>query len=139
MPLDDLLEGSVVAVVRGETVGVNEATKRVTTLDIHRRKERLALALLVPQKNPTENTTHLISTMGVHLTSSIISSNVDVGLDDGPRDEDIRGRLEELNTSDSASGHGTSTVARLGAPRDGLSFLVTDQAVRVGRAPQAEV
>ena len=106
--------------------------------DKNQHQVRTAARSRIHQAIKTEKT-HLISTMGVHLASSIISSDVDVGLVDVTRDEDVGWGLEELDTGDGAFGHDTGTVPWLGAPGDGLGFLVTNQAVRVGRAPQAEV
>lgn len=112
VPFDDLLEGVVVAVVGGEGVRVDQATERVATL---------------------------VSTVGVHFTTAIGLVDVDVLLEKGTSNENVGGGLEELDTGQGSSGHGTGAVARLGAPGNSLSLLVADEAVRVGRAPKAEV
>lgn len=77
--------------------------------------------------------------MGVHFTTAIRRVNVDVGLVNSASNKNVRGRLEELETSDGAGGNGTGTMAWLGAPGDCLGLLVTNQAVWIRRAPKAPV
>lgn len=77
--------------------------------------------------------------MGVHLTTTIRRVDVNTGLVEGTSDEEVAGSLEELDTGEGASRDDTGTMAWLGAEGDGLGLLVTNQAVRIGRAPDAEV
>ena len=70
--------------------------------------------------------TDLISTVGIHFTTTICGINVDVALVEDTSDKDVRGRLEELDTGDGAGGDGAGTMTWFGAPSDGLGFLVTN-------------
>ena len=58
--------------------------------------------------------------MGVHLTSRVIGGNVDLVLLNETSNLDIGGGLDELNTSQSALGDDTGTIAGLCAPGNGL-------------------
>lgn len=77
--------------------------------------------------------------MRVELAPIVVRGDVDVLLLDVARDEDVGGRLEELDAREGARGDGACAVPWLGAPRDGLGFFVGDGAIRVGGAPEAEV
>lgn len=77
--------------------------------------------------------------MGVHLTTTIRRVDVDASLVEGTSDEDVSGSLEELNTGEGACGDDTGAMAWLGAECDGLGLFVTNQAIRIGRTPDAKV
>lgn len=83
--------------------------------------------------------TTAISTMRVHLSSPVISENVDLGLVNEANDLDIVGRLCELESSQRASGEETSAMARLGAPGDHDTLDIADLTTHIGRTPEAEV
>lgn len=85
------------------------------------------------------NEPYLISSVRVHLTSSICGVDVDVSLVDGTSDENVGRGLKELNTGKGAGRHGTGTMTGLAAPSDSLSFLVTNERVGIRRTPKAEV
>ena len=58
--------------------------------------------------------------MGVHLTSRVIGSEVDLVLVNETGDLDVGRGLDELNTSQSTLGDDTGAIVGLGAPSDGL-------------------
>jgi hypothetical protein len=91
------------------------------------------------EQEGTERVTTLISTVGIELSSGITSGNVDEGLVDVASDLNVVGCLQELDTSESALGDDTSTVAWLRAPCDTLTLDVTDEGVWLGGTPEAEV
>ena len=58
-------------------------------------------------------TTHEVSTVGVKLSSTIVSLDVDLGLIDETDDLDVVGGLGELDTGEGTRGDKTSTVGGL--------------------------
>jgi len=93
----------------------------------------------VGEDKPTEWVATEISTMGVHLSSSIISSHVDEGLVDVAGDLNVCRGPHELNTSDGTGGDGSGPMRRVRAPGNGRGFCVTDSGVGDWRTPEAEV
>ena len=83
--------------------------------------------------------THQVSTVRVHFTSIVVSAHVDLGLVDKTNDLDIIRGLHELNTLEGTTGNKTSAVLRLRAVSDSFAFSVSDDRVRVRRAPETEV
>jgi hypothetical protein len=112
VPFDNLLEGVVVTIVAGESVGVNERTEGVATL---------------------------ISAVGVHLTTLILCVDVDILLVHSSNNENVCRGPEELHTGQRALGNDTSTMSRRGAPGHSLGLSISDSAVRNRRAPKAEI
>lgn len=137
VPFDHLLVAVVVAVVAREAVRVHQSTEGVSALQRPKHQhtsQRRSARIFIYQ-----NRTYLIITVGVKLASIIVRGDVHVLLLDVARDEEVRGRLEELHARECASGNRARAVAGLGAPCDGLGLFVGDGAVGVGGAPEAEV
>jgi len=112
VPFDDLLEGVVVAVVAGEAVRVDQASKRVTTQ---------------------------VGTMGIQFTTRVTVFDVNESLLDEADDLHIIGRPHELDTGEGALGYEPGTATRLGAPGNFLAFSIGDEGVGFARRPEAEV
>jgi hypothetical protein len=109
VPLNDLGEFGL---VRPIGIGENEATKRIASL---------------------------VSTVGVHLSSTVIGLHVDLGLIDVADDLNVVGSLHELDTGKGTSGDQTSATTGLGAPCDGLSLGVANNRVGLRWSPNTEV
>lgn len=77
--------------------------------------------------------------MGVHFTTIVISSDVDVLLVQGADHKNVCRCAKELYTSEGSSWDGSGTMSRFRAPGDSLSFGISDSAVRNGRSPDAEI
>jgi hypothetical protein len=75
----------------------------------------------------------------VQFASTVVRLDIDVYLVEETRNEDVRRCMKDLDGCKCASGHDTGTVTWLSAPCNGLSFRVSDGAVRLWWAPQAEV
>jgi len=112
VPFDDLLVAVVVAAVAGESVGVYETTKWVTTE---------------------------ISSVGVQLASTIIGLHANIGLVDGADNLDVPRCLQDLNTSEGSGGHDTGAMPSFCAPGDGLTLGVGDSGVGSWRRPKTEI
>lgn len=93
----------------------------------------------VGEDKTAERVATLVSTMRVHLSSSIIRSHVDEGLVDVAGNLDVVGGPHELSAGDSTCRNDTSAMAGLGAPCDGLTLSVADNAVGLRGAPEAPV
>ena len=87
----------------------------------------------------THRTTHEVSTVGVKLSSTIVSLDVDLSLIDETDDLDVVGGLGELDTGEGTTRDEASAVALLGAPSDDLTLSVGDGRVGGGRSPETEV
>lgn len=109
VPLLGLLVGSL---VRRPGVGEDETSERVTTL---------------------------VSTMGVHLSSTVILLEVDLRLVKEANNLNVVRGLHELDTGNGTRRNETSTVAGLGAVSDGLSFDAADDTVGLRRTPDTPV
>jgi len=109
VPFNDLF---VIGSAPGEVVAEEKASKRVATS---------------------------ISTVRVHLSSSVIRGHVDEVLLDETGDLDVVGGLHELKAGDGTGGDDTSTMAGLGAPRNHGALDVTNSLVGSRGCPQAEV
>jgi len=109
VPLDNLFVGAVVAGPGGR---IDETTEGVATE---------------------------VGTVGIKLSSVIVGLEVDLGLVDETNDLNVVGSPHELNALKSASGDKTSAVAGLGAPRDFLSFSVSDGLGTTWGSPKTEV
>ena len=77
--------------------------------------------------------------MGVHLSSGVAISDVDLGLVDETDDLDVTGGLDVLETGDGARRNDAGSTARLRAPGDGLTLGVTDEGVGLGGTPDTPV
>lgn len=109
MPLNDL---GKLGLVRAKGVRVDETTERVSTL---------------------------VSTVGVHLSSTIIRGHVDLGLVNVTNNLDIVGSLHKLDTSKGAGGNQASAAAGLGAPCNSLALRVANNRIGFRRSPNAKV
>jgi hypothetical protein len=87
----------------------------------------------------TEGVATEICTVGVKLSSEVVGLKVDLGLVDETNDLNVVGCPHELNSLKSASGDKTRAVTGLGAPRDFLSFSVSDGLGTIWRGPKTEV
>ena len=77
--------------------------------------------------------------MGVHLSSPVVTLDVDEPLVDETDNGHVCRRLEDLDTLERALGDEAGAVAGLGAPGYFLSLSVGNQRVGLRRRPQAEV
>jgi len=119
-----------VACLEAENVAAHEV---VPLLDLHVRAKG------VGEYETSERVTALVSTVRVHLSSTVICLEVDLGLVNVADDLDVVRGLHELDTGESASGNETSAAAGLGAPGDGLALDVANDTVGLRRAPDAKV
>ena len=87
----------------------------------------------------TRRTTHEVSTVGVKLSSTIVSLDVDLSLIDETDDLDVVGGLGELDTGEGTSRDEAGAVTLLRAPGDLLTLGVTDGGVGVRGCPKTEV
>lgn len=83
--------------------------------------------------------THEILTVGVELSSVVVSCNVNLGLVNETSDLDVIRSLDVLNALEGTVGDEASTTALLGAPSDLLALRVSDGRVGLGRGPETEV
>jgi hypothetical protein len=111
-PVNDLLVGGIVATVAREGVRVHQTTEWVTAQ---------------------------VGTVGIKLSSVIVSSHVNLGLINESNDLNVIGCLNELDTSQSTARDQASSVPRLSAPGNFLLLGITDGGVRLGGSPQTEV
>ena len=93
----------------------------------------------IREKEASEGVPSEISTMRVHLSSRVIGLEVYLCLVDKPDDLDVVGGLHELNALESPTGDKTTSMARLGTPRDGLVFGFTDGGGAIRRTPDTEI
>jgi hypothetical protein len=77
--------------------------------------------------------------MRVQLPSKVIGGEVGLGLIDETDDLDVVWGPHELDTLESPAGDKASAVARLGAPRDGLMFGLTDGGRAIRWRPNTEI
>lgn len=82
---------------------------------------------------------NLISAVGIHLASSIFRVKVDVDLIEDSGDLNVGGGLEELDASESTSGHDARSMAGFAAPGNGSSLGVTDSRVGNRGSPHTEI
>jgi len=80
-----------------------------------------------------------ISTMRVEFSSRVTFFNVDLSEVANAGDLDVVRGANEVNTFEGTIGNDTGASSALGTPGDFLTFRVADDAVRVGRGPEAEV
>jgi len=93
----------------------------------------------VGEHDTSHRVTTEISTVGVHLTTVVIRRHVEFGLVDEAHGLDVVRGLQELDTSQGASGNETGTVARLAAPGNHLAFDFTDGLSWSAGGPKTEV
>lgn len=112
VPFDDLLECVVISAVGWEGIGVEESSEGISSL---------------------------ISTMRVHLASSVIRLDVNKGLVNPAHDLNIRRGLHELNTGERSGRDDACPPPRLGAPRHSLALCISNNSIRLRRAPDTKV
>ena len=93
----------------------------------------------VGEDETSERVTTLVGTMGVHLSSTVISLEVDLALINVTNDLNVVGGLHELNTSDRTSWDKAGTMARLGAPCNRFALDIANDTIGLGRTPHAPV
>jgi len=118
-------------------------TERVATDKVvpfnHLSVRVVATAKCVAVNESTQWVAPEICAMGIQFTSPVTSGNVELGLINETDNLDIIGRFHELKTCQCALGYQAGTVARLGAPRNHLSFMATNVRIGFSSAPQAKV
>lgn len=136
----------VLAVVGGVgTSGITDLEAEDATTHEIVPLDDLLVAIIVSVRPPirvdktAEGVSTEVSTVGIELSSAVVSLEVDQRLVDETDDLKVVGSPHELNTLKSASGDQTGTMPRLGAPSDFLSFRVTDGLGTRRRCPKAEV
>lgn len=112
VPFDNLLECFVVSSVGWEGVGEDETSEGISSL---------------------------ISTMRVHLASTIIRLDVNKRLVNMPNDLNICRGLHKLNTGKRAGRDDPRPTPWFGTPGDSLAFSVPNNSIWFGWAPEAKV
>jgi hypothetical protein len=124
---------SGVARFEAEGVGANEVSP------LHHLNVRRTTTPCVREHDASHGVTTEISTMGVHLTTVVIRQHEELSLVHEANDLDVVGGPQELDTSQSASGNETSTVARFAAPGDHLAFDFTNGLPWLARGPETKI
>ena len=93
----------------------------------------------IREDETTEGVSSEIGTMWIHLASPVVRLDVQLCLVNKPDDLDVVGGPHELNTLESATWDNTSSMTRLGTPRDGLTFGRTDGGGTIRRTPDTEI
>jgi len=114
-----------VASLETEDVRTHEVVPLIRLLEVV--SSRLSVGWeVVREHEGAERITALIGTVGVELSSTIVSSEVDELLVDVTSDLNVVWGLHEGDTGDSALGDDTCTTAGLSAPCDRLALGVTN-------------
>lgn len=87
----------------------------------------------------THGVTTQVGTVGVHLTSPVITGNIEELLTDEANDLDVVGGFHELDTLECTCGDDACATTGFGTPRHHLAFGVSDERAGVRRTPETEV
>jgi len=93
----------------------------------------------VRKDHTTHRVTAEISTVGVHFTSVIVGSHIDLGLVKKTNDLDVIGSFQILDTGNGFGRNKTCTMPSLCTPGNHLAFYFTDSFAWFWRSPEAEI